>query len=535
MIPIILNNHNTFAALQGMVEYLKQLGEDIFIVDNNSTYPPLLDWYATKPVTEVFMLGHNRWKHHAPWRSLIVEKVMPKTGNYVVSDPDLDLTGIPLDVLDLLHTGLQQHARYTKAGLSLRLDDIPDANPLKHQIVNWERQWWTNRLNASFYSASIDTTFAMYRVGVKAQVGGRHADLRAAPPYCCRHIPWYVTEDNLTDEDIFRYSLSDIGGHWSPRIRNLITGYAQRRKPAMVEHITYSHFALADKQTHRDELDGYAIPHWSRKYEYPWAAKFAQPDDVVLDACCGWEPTTFFKYWLAKTCKKVYAVDSDPQLKLLENPYPNLEFIVQKIGFEPMPVPDNSCDKVYCISALEHIRPAEVYAKILEDFYRVLKPGGMAIITVDVPDVRLPHWLDVVNSSQFKWHGQVDQTLNDNHLSIRTGQHIAGPSSIRIKRALRVFCTVLKKPEAPIGLKELILTDNAMKELEAIEDQKFLDAVNKAPVAEDDLPEKWQAKPTMEQEVRDHVAENQPIFRSPVKAEGDPETPEERYGKPRGK
>ena len=50
-IPVIINNRNLFTWPKAMVERIKEydgVGE-IIIVDNDSTYPPLLEWYATNP------------------------------------------------------------------------------------------------------------------------------------------------------------------------------------------------------------------------------------------------------------------------------------------------------------------------------------------------------------------------------------------------------------------------------------------------------------------------------------------------------
>jgi len=51
---------------------------------------------------------------------------------------------------------------------------------------------------------------------------------------------------------------------------------------------TTSRFILAD-DPHCDTIAGIPIPQnwWSRHQEYKWAAQFAGPEYVVLDAACG--------------------------------------------------------------------------------------------------------------------------------------------------------------------------------------------------------------------------------------------------------
>jgi SAM-dependent methyltransferase len=51
-----------------------------------------------------------------------------------------------------------------------------------------------------------------------------------------------------------------------------------------------------------------------------------------------------------------------------------------------LPFEDSSVDEIYCDNVLEHIGPPEDFVFVLNEFYRVLKPGGLA--TIIVPDAR---------------------------------------------------------------------------------------------------------------------------------------------------
>ena len=71
-IPVIINNRNLFTWPKAMVERIKEydgVGE-IIIVDNDSTYPPLLEWYATNPC-RIERLNKNIGVA-APWISEVV-------------------------------------------------------------------------------------------------------------------------------------------------------------------------------------------------------------------------------------------------------------------------------------------------------------------------------------------------------------------------------------------------------------------------------------------------------------------------------
>jgi SAM-dependent methyltransferase len=132
---------------------------------------------------------------------------------------------------------------------------------------------------------------------------------------------------------------------------------------------------------------------WSRRWEYPYVAQriieFAnsQPADKpirVLDAGSG---VTYFPYFLRSeiprseiTCfdsnttyhpmfAAVNAGEGEQHVKFSEG-------WLQKLPFE-----DDSFDAVCCISVLEH---TSNYDEILDEFARVLRPGGLLVITFDL-------------------------------------------------------------------------------------------------------------------------------------------------------
>ncbi len=120
-VPIIINNRNIFGWCRDMVEYLKRIPDTrVIVLDNQSSYKPLLAYYDTHPC-EIVRLPSNMGKL-APWKSGLVDKLGGEY--YVVTDPDLDLSGVPLDVLDVLRAGMEKY-EVCKAGLSLAIDDLP--------------------------------------------------------------------------------------------------------------------------------------------------------------------------------------------------------------------------------------------------------------------------------------------------------------------------------------------------------------------------------------------------------------------------
>ena len=53
--------------------------------------------------------------------------------------------------------------------------------------------------------------------------------------------------------------------------------------------------------------------------------------------------------------------------------------IIYDIEMSPLPFKDNCIDKIICNSVLEHVNNL---VSIMEDFYRVLKPGGILVVNV---------------------------------------------------------------------------------------------------------------------------------------------------------
>lgn len=129
-----------------------------------------------------------------------------------------------------------------------------------------------------------------------------------------------------------------------------------------------------------NRLDDFILPPewWSRPFEYNWCSNFLEKNDTILDAACGIEHP--FKFYAANRCKKVYAIDIDKDIEGITNTHKNLVLSSQDISATNFD--DNTFDKIFCISVLEHVDNPE---EILKEFHRVLKPKGLLILTCDYP------------------------------------------------------------------------------------------------------------------------------------------------------
>lgn len=194
--PILINCRDRVADLRRLVEWLERAGQHrILFIDNDSTYPPLLDFYRRSPY-EVVRLGHNLG-HMAPWTSGLAA-LIARGEPYVVTDPDVvPSEECPLDALTHFHSILERYPAAPKVGFGLKVDDLPDHYEHKDRVHRWESQFWQDLAEPGVYRAKLDTTFALYRPSARPGIDGA---LRTGPPYVARHMPWYEDSQSLSEE-----------------------------------------------------------------------------------------------------------------------------------------------------------------------------------------------------------------------------------------------------------------------------------------------------------------------------------------------
>jgi len=149
-----------------------------------------------------------------------------------------------------------------------------------------------------------------------------------------------------------------------------------------------NHFRSSEYKWPRDPLHDF-----SRVWEYPYVYyHFASwlntlPRDsnpIVADIGSG---VTFFPFSLAKIGYRVICADVDPicegDLSHACESVPHSPGTVdfRLIKNDVIPIGDAECDALYCISVLEHIPNVE---KTIAEIYRILKPGGLCLITCDI-------------------------------------------------------------------------------------------------------------------------------------------------------
>jgi len=218
--PIVVICRDRLTPLLELLQWLDNAGyRRVLLVDNASTYPPLVD-FLDDTEAEVVRLEANVG-HIAPWRPEVRARLDPNSP-FVVTDCDVvpDET-CPSDVVEHLAGLLLGHADVVKIGLGLRIDDLPDSYSLKAEVSAWESQFWETEISPGVFRAPVDTTFALYRSPADGHL--LEPALRTGPPYVGRHLPWYADTARPTDEE--RYYLN----HAKPALSHWAAGVADEK------------------------------------------------------------------------------------------------------------------------------------------------------------------------------------------------------------------------------------------------------------------------------------------------------------------
>lgn len=202
--PIYINCRDRVTPLRALVEWLETAShERIVLLDNDSTYEPLLAYYKATS-HEVIHLGRN-----AGSRALWITDLVPGEW-FVYTDPDvIPIAECPHDAVAHLYDLLERYPTFPKAGLGLHLDDLPATLP----SLKWEQSLVSpdRELEPGAFDSLIDTTFALYRPGARFD----YRAVRTGAPYQARHMSWYVTEPDAEDAYYLEHAIpGPAGSSW---------------------------------------------------------------------------------------------------------------------------------------------------------------------------------------------------------------------------------------------------------------------------------------------------------------------------------
>lgn len=255
-IPVYICNRNRLdGGFRRLVEWLLKIGmTKVIVIDNQSTFPPLLAYYKEMgDKLDVRVQDANIGPRGFWERGYHTAIDTP----YIYTDCDL----VPADtcpdgVIEMMLDALGKTEPATvdggrKVGVGLRIDNLPDHFCKKDLVIKWESQFWRGeRVSyAPAFFASVDTTFAMYH----PKQGFTYTGMRLDNPFVFEHVPWYSDESKPTEEDTFykehyetaheggKMWKSDVGGWslygWSVRSKASLEGTFKVRGYDVLERI----------------------------------------------------------------------------------------------------------------------------------------------------------------------------------------------------------------------------------------------------------------------------------------------------------
>ena len=203
---LIIPNFNQLVYLKNLINQWQSYHPDydIYVIDNGSTYEPLLDYYNSG--IKAYIVRYKQNDFVGNLRSWIDTN---KPEWYVISDPDISIhPATPPNFLDYFKQAIEQG--YHRAGFDLIYDDIPDWNPKKQWIQGDQKELHGDKVLVGDYvgyRAPIDTTFALYtshNSGWQAPMSGKDWG-NCVRLFNAYHLPFYEHKDYLNEERKYYY------------------------------------------------------------------------------------------------------------------------------------------------------------------------------------------------------------------------------------------------------------------------------------------------------------------------------------------
>lgn len=217
-IPVIIINFNQLFYLRQLVNFLiKRNFSNILIVDNNSDFQPLLEYYEEmKDIITVEYMDQN-YGHMVFFTQKWLQEKYGR-GYFFLTDADIvPNPELPENFARKMLEYLDQYfMRITKVGFALKISDIPEFYPPKRKVLKWEKQFWKMEVEPNVYKASTDTTFALY----KPQYPKNFNDvkflrsIRLAGKFTAKHGGWYVDPNKYSEENLHYIKSVSMSSTW---------------------------------------------------------------------------------------------------------------------------------------------------------------------------------------------------------------------------------------------------------------------------------------------------------------------------------
>ena len=220
-IPIFVTNKNRLdVGFRDQITWWLETGmTDITVLDNGSTYPPLLKFYEEIKgrVRVIFIpnLGER-----APWAFWDLGYRDQFEDKYVIIN-DSDCCpdeNCPKDLIPKMLDVLDAYPDCKKVSTSLRIDDLPEHFKFRDKVINEEKENWRHRVEPEIpglpklFNAHTDTSCTLYKNS--KTVLWTDQQFRTDSPYACKHYPWYSNHNLMGQTPEELYYVKQIGDGW---------------------------------------------------------------------------------------------------------------------------------------------------------------------------------------------------------------------------------------------------------------------------------------------------------------------------------
>lgn len=211
-IPIIVPVFDLVTYAKFMVSQLLDYGLENFIIcDNNSTYPPMIEYLDELSKTQRVVrfdenLGPRVFAERPEFLSIMPEY-------FIITDPDLIFNpNLPKSFLSKMIRIIEMYG-ISKVGFAIDIEENKDRFFNQNQVFVWEENYWKNKVEIykeadPIYSAPIDTTFCMHKKQniineLKANPMGitSTSAFRIAGRFTCEHMGWWKEQPISKEEE----------------------------------------------------------------------------------------------------------------------------------------------------------------------------------------------------------------------------------------------------------------------------------------------------------------------------------------------
>jgi ubiquinone/menaquinone biosynthesis C-methylase UbiE len=141
----------------------------------------------------------------------------------------------------------------------------------------------------------------------------------------------------------------------------------------------YAEYLLDNtKKNYNLTAEEFSRTRWNIRIEFNVFRGYINSGDKILDVVCG--NGRFLKLLRSENIDYIGVDASEKLIKIAKQKYPRNKFLVANAL--KLPFSKDSFDKVFLIAVLHNVPSEKFRLQILKEIKRVLKPGGLLILTV---------------------------------------------------------------------------------------------------------------------------------------------------------